>query len=159
MMTHCLHVAGNLPIKTLVARQLPTITHAHHNLIHILKKCMPCSQSHSNPASDIGGICIHITIHLATSHINLCPNHCLHVPFNHLIQQTFLHSYTNHLHHINSAHTLFLYKSMHIDSCMITRAGQFPKVATIYVPLATLHPVDTHMFMYTSHPYLGYKIL
>ena len=25
MMTHCLHVAGNLPIKTLVARQLPTI--------------------------------------------------------------------------------------------------------------------------------------
>ena len=24
MMTHPLHVAGNLPIKTLVARQLPT---------------------------------------------------------------------------------------------------------------------------------------
>ena len=27
MMTHCLQVAGNLPIKTLVARQLPKSMH------------------------------------------------------------------------------------------------------------------------------------
>ena len=29
MMTHHLHIAGNLPIKTSVARQLPTNIHTH----------------------------------------------------------------------------------------------------------------------------------
>ena len=33
-MTHCLHVAGKLPIKTLVARQLPTNVHVH--ICHVL---------------------------------------------------------------------------------------------------------------------------
>ena len=37
MMTHPLHVAGNLPIKTLVARQLPTNVGVHTECANSIK--------------------------------------------------------------------------------------------------------------------------
>ena len=44
MMTHCLCGAGNLPIKTLVAKRLPTNVHVQYTCEHKLRMCV-CEHS------------------------------------------------------------------------------------------------------------------
>ena len=57
MMTHRLHVAGNLPIETLVARQLPTNVAFQHTVRPViiltlqLSVCVVCTSGRSQEAS------------------------------------------------------------------------------------------------------------